>query len=268
MPAGPDICRIENAAIPTETGEIPVRIYHPFAKPSGLMVYYHGGGWTLGTIEAYDLTIQRLTLKTGCTIVSVGYRLAPEHPFPAAVDDALSAVRWTSQRTVELAGKAVPLIVAGDSAGGNLAAVVSQLVRDEGGAEIAAQILLYPATDGKIDSEFMTRFESPFLTKAEIAWFYDQYIPDRSQRTDPRFAPLHAPKLGNLPPALVLTAECDLLCEEGELYARRLQEAGVTVRQKRYLGTFHGFFSMDRGLLPYSGQAMDDIAAFLSDVLR
>lgn len=268
MPAGPELCRVENAVIPTETGGIPVRTYHPSAEPSGLMVYYHGGGWTIGTIDLFDATVRRLALKTGCAIVSVDYRLAPEHPFPAAVHDAVSAVRWASSQAVQLVGKEVPLIVAGDSAGGNLAAVVSQIVRDEGGAQIAAQILIYPCTDGNIDSESMTRFEPPFLTRTELAWFYDQYVPNRSQRTEPRFAPLHAPNLGNLPSAFVLTAECDLLCEEGELYARRLQDAGVTVKQERYLGTFHGFLSMDRGLLPHSGKAMDDIAAFLSGVLR
>ncbi len=195
------------------------------------------------------------------------YRLAPEHPFPAAVEDAIAALNWAAGNVEAITGKKAPIIVAGDSAGGNLSAVVSQIARNSGGPAIAAQVLIYPSTDGDIDSESMTKFDPPLLSREEIAWFYDQYIPQKSQRRDPRFAPLHATDLSNLPPAFVLTAEYDLLCEEGERYASRLAEAGVRVKVERYRGTFHGFFSMDGGL-PHSVKATDDIAEFVSSIVR
>lgn len=267
LPPGPDVYKVEDIVIPSEAGGIAARKYMPSQTPRALIVYFHGGGWTIGSIDAWDAALRRLTNTTGCAILSVDYRLAPEAKFPAAVDDALIAVTWADTNLESLVGSRVPLIVAGDSAGGNLSTVVAQTVRDNGGPKIAAQILIYPSTDGDIDSEFMTRFESPFLTLEEIEWFYDQYIPDRAQRKDPRFAPLHAAHLGNLPPTFVLTAENDLFAEEAELYAARLSESGVEVKVQRYLGTIHGFFTMDRGLLPHSGKAMDDITGFITQVI-
>jgi acetyl esterase len=231
------------------------------------MVYFHGGGWTVGTLEDYDAVLQKLTARTNCAIVSVGYRLAPVHPFPAAVDDAYAALCWAANNFEGVAGKTVPLIVAGDSAGGNLAAVVSQLARDIAGPAIAAQILIYPSVAGDIDSESMREFEPPFLTRDEIAWFFDQYIPEKSQRRDPRFAPLHAADVRNLPPVLVLTAEYDLLCAEGEQYAQRLSQAGVPTRVRRYDGTIHGFLTMDGGL-HHSVSAMEDIADFVTMIVQ
>jgi len=231
-------------------------------------VYFHGGGWTIGSLGGWDAALRRLTLASRCAIVSVDYRLAPEHPFPAAVDDALTATRWALAEVESIAHAAVPVTVAGDSAGGNLSAVVARILTDEGASpNVAAQILIYPSTDGDIDSATLTRFESPFLTREEVAWFFDQYVPDRAQRSDPRFAPLRAPRVDGLPPALVLTAECDLFCEEGEAYAARLQSEGVQVRVRRFEGGIHGFFTLDRGQLPHSGQAMEEIAGFLMEVL-
>lgn len=264
MPPGPDIYKVTDSTIPTKNGGIPIRTYLPSAAPTALIVYYHGGGWTLGSLDGYDTPLRKLAIKSGAAIISVDYRLAPEHRFPAAVEDALSALHWIGINVAKIAGKKVPLFVSGDSAGGNLSAVVAQIVRDEGGPDIAGQILLYPSTDGDIGSSYMTKFVSPFLTKEEISWFYDQYIPDKAMRSDPRFAPVHASSLAGLPPAFILTAEYDLLCEEAEIYAQKLKEAGVPVRLKRYLGTIHGFFSVDGGL-EHSVAATDDIASFIKN---
>ncbi len=267
LPPGPDIHRTWDLDIPSEAGGMAARAYWPNDRPRALIVYFHGGGWTIGSLDGWDGALRRLANTSGCAVLSVDYRLAPEARFPAAVDDALAAVRWAGRHLVHLAGAEVPLFVAGDSAGGNLSAVVAQTFRDHGGPRLTGQILIYPSTDGDIDSPRLARFESPFLTREEISWFFDQYIPDRTQRIDVRFAPLRAPSLAGLPPAFVLSAENDILAEEAELYAARLQEAGVKVRHQRYLGTIHGFLTMDRGLLPHSGKAFDDIASFISEQL-
>ena len=265
---GPEVGSVEECVIPSPHCHIPVRIYRPEAPPKALIVYFHGGGWTIGSLDSSDESLRRLTLISQCAIASVDYRLAPEHPFPAAVVDAVEASRWALDRVESIAGAKVPVVVAGDSAGGNLSAVVSRILAEENKEQkLAAQILIYPSTDGNIDAPNLSRFVPPFLTREEIAWFFDQYIPDPSQRNDPRFAPLHAPRVDGLPPALILTAECDLLCEEAEAYAKRLQSEGVYVRTKRFDGGIHGFFNMDQGQLPHSGQAMEMIASFLSEVL-
>jgi acetyl esterase len=267
LPPGPEVHKVDDLGIPGPAGLIPARVYWPTPGPKAVIVYFHGGGWTIGSLDAWDAALRRLALATGCSVLSVDYRLAPEAPFPAAVEDALLAVHWAGKELDRIAGRRVPLIVAGDSAGGNLAAVVAQQMRDLGGPAIAGQVLIYPSTDGDIDAPLLQRFVSPFLTREEIVWFFDQYIPDMAQRVDPRFAPLRAKSLAKLPPAYVLTAENDLLAEEAELYAQRMKDAGVTVEVKRYLGTIHGFFTMDRGLLPHSEEAMADIAVFVRSLL-
>jgi acetyl esterase len=268
QPPGPDVHQVEDLACAGPGGPIPLRLYRPSPAPRALVVYFHGGGWTVGSLDGWDTALRRLANRTGCAVLSVDYRLAPEHRFPAAVDDALAAIRWAGASKASLAAADAPLILAGDSAGANLSTVCARLLRNEGGPAIAAQLLLYPSTDGDVDSDFMHRFEPPALRRAEIAWYYDQYIPDRALRRDPRFAPLHASDLAGLPPAFVGTVDGDLLCEEGELYARKLQDCGTPVVTRRYVGTFHGFFTADRGLLPHSGQAIDDIAGFLDEVLH
>lgn len=268
LPPGPEVGGVEDCAIPSAAGAIAARLYRPKSPARALVVFFHGGGWTIGSLDGWDAALRRLVNTAGCAVLSVDYRLAPEHPFPAAVDDALAATRWALANVAVIALGNVPVVVAGDSAGGNLSAVVSRLLAEDGTSPgLAAQILIYPSTDGDIDSPAMQRFESPFLTRGEVAWFFDQYIPDHSQRTDPRFAPLHAPRVNGLPPALVLTAECDLFNEDGLAYAARLQSEGVHTRVRCFEGGIHGFFTMDRGQLPHSGQAMEEIAAFLSEVL-
>ncbi|SFP26657.1 alpha/beta hydrolase [Variovorax sp. 770b2] len=264
---GPAIHDVRDAAFAGPAGAVPVRVYRPAPQVDALIVYFHGGGWTVGSLDGWDAALRRLALRSRCAIVSVDYRLAPEHRFPAAHDDALAAVRWAGAHIVELAGAPVPLVVAGDSAGANLSTAVARIVSDEGGPAIAAQVLLYPSTDGNVDSAFMHRFVPPSLAREEIAWYFDQYAPDHAQRTDPRFAPLHAGDLAGLPPAFVGTVDNDLLREEGELYAQRLEASGVPVVARCYRGTVHGFFTADRGLAPHSDAAMADIADFIAQVL-
>jgi acetyl esterase len=179
----------------------------------------------------------------------------------------MAAMDWIAERIPDIAGKGVPLIVAGDSAGANLAAVISQLARDRGRSDIALQILIYPAIDGDIDARALDEISPPFLSKAELSWFFDQYVPNRALRTDPRFAPGRASNFSGLPAALVLTAENDLLRHEAEDYGRKLVEAGVPVLMKRYLGTIHGFFTLDAGL-KHCAEAHADIAAFIRAFCR
>ena len=268
QPPGPAVAHVEDAVWPGPAGCIPVRLYRSAPAVPALIVYFHGGGWTVGSLDGWDTAMRRLALRSGCAVVSVDYRLAPEHPFPAGLNDALAAVRWAGEHVAELAGARVPLMVAGDSAGANLSTVVARLLRDEGtGPALAAQLLLYPSTDGDIEHERLRRFEPPSLTREEIAWYFDQVMPDRSQRLDPRFAPLRADDLSGLPPAFVGTVEDDLLREEAECYAQRLAEAGVPVQARVYRGTFHGFFTADRGLMPQSGQAIEDLSVFVEALL-
>ena len=219
QPPGPAVAHVEDAVWPGPAGGIPVRLYRSAPAVPALIVYFHGGGWTVGSLDGWDTAMRRLALRSGCAVVSVDYRLAPEHPFPAGLNDALAAVRWAGEHVAELAGARVPLMVAGDSAGANLSTVVARLLRDEGtGPALAAQLLLYPSTDGDIEHERLRRFEPPSLTREEIAWYFDQVMPDRSQRLDPRFAPLRADDLSGLPPAFVGTVEDDLLREEAECW--------------------------------------------------
>lgn len=267
LPPGPAIHHREDLNIPSAAGGMPARLYKPLPRPPALIVYFHGGGWTVGSLDGWDTALCKLAIASDCAVLSVDYRLAPEHRFPAAVDDALAATRWAAASAARLTGAEVPVIVAGDSAGANLSTTVARIFRDEGGPPLAAQVLLYPSTDGNIDSARLRRFIPPSLSVEEIAWYFDQYIPDRAQRSDPRFAPIRAASLAGLPPAFVAGVDEDLLCEEALLYGRMMADAGVPVTQKVYYGTFHGFFTADRGLMPQSGQCTADVSLFLAGVL-
>lgn len=265
-PRGPELARVEDLAMATPAGSLPARLYVPTGMPVAIVLYMHGGGWTIGSIASSDHTVRRLAQSTSCIVVSIDYRLAPEHPFPAAIEDAMHALRWTAQQRTEIAGRPMPLIVAGDSAGANLAAVTSILARDTNGPAIAAQILIYPSTRGDIDAPSLREFDAPFLKRDEIRWFFDQYVPDPKQRVDARFAPIETDDLSALPPAFILTAENDLLRREAEEYGLRLVQAGVPVSMRRYLGTVHGFFNFV-GLRQWQ-DAHEDIAAFIRGTLR
>lgn len=241
----PRMARIEEHRIPAPDGEVPVRVLVPLEPARGVIVYYHGGGWVLGTIDEFDTMARRLAERTSCAVVLVDYRLAPEHRYPAAVDDASAALVWAGAHLRDIAGDDVPLIVAGDSAGGNLAAVMALRARDRGGPPIALQVLIYPVTAADFDRPSYTDPENQsLLTREAMIWFWDHYAPDASRRTEPDASPLLAKDLSGLPPAVVLTAEHDVLRDEGEAYAERLTAAGVPVDFKRHTGQMHGFFTL------------------------
>jgi acetyl esterase len=243
---GPEMARIEEHSIPVEGGSIPLRVLVPIDSPAGVFVYYHGGGWVLGNIDEYDTLGRKLAERTSCAVVMVDYRLAPEHRYPVAVDDSYAALEWVGAHLSDIAGRTdIPLIVGGDSAGGNITAVMAQRARDRGGPPIALQVLVYPVTDADFERPSYTDPENQLLLSRDgMIWFWDHYCPDPSRRTEPDASPLHASDLSGLPPALVLTAEHDPLRDEGEEYAHRLEAAGVPVQFRRIEGQMHAFFQL------------------------
>ena len=257
-PVVTEVRSVSDGVLPGPAGEIPFRVYRPSEQPAGVIVYYHGGGWTIGDLDSVDAALRLLANLTGCTVVSVDYRLAPEHPFPAAVEDAMAAVSWVAANLGDFAAPGAPLMVMGDSAGGNLSAVVSILARDAGEPKIDLQILVYPATEADVDSPGMHAFEPPFLDRQDMVWFYDQYARPE-HRGDPRLAPAKAASHARLPPAIILTAELDLLTAEGEAYGRQLEQAGVAVTRLHYDGAIHGFFTMGPHL-DIGRRAVDEVS--------
>ena len=255
---GPETHRTEDHVLDaSDGGSFRVRVHVPRESPTGVFVYLHGGGWVLQDIDGYDTLGRQLAEKSGCAVVLVDYRKAPEHPFPAAVEDSWTALTWAGEHLAEIAGAQVPLYVGGDSAGGNLSAVMALRARENGGPVIAKQVLIYPVTDADFTRPSYTEEENQTLLTTEfMTWFWDQYVPDAEQRKHPDAAPFHAEDLSGLPPALVITAAHDVLRDEGEAYAEKLQEAGVEVHQRRWEGQMHGFFSMVN-VLPASAEALD-----------
>ena len=245
--AGPParMSRSEDHTVDVEAGSIRVRVLAPMSPPAGVIVYYHGGGWVIGNIDEYHTLGTKLAERTSCAVVLVDYRKAPEHRYPTAVDDSYAALEWVAERKAEIAGADVPLFVAGDSAGGNISAVMAVRARDRGGPEIALQVLVYPVTDADFETGSYTDPENALvLTKEAMVWFWDHYAPDAARRSEPDASPLRTPDLSGLPPAVVLTAEHDVLRDEGEAYAKRLEEAGVEVDFQRHLRQLHGFWSL------------------------
>lgn len=238
----------EDRRIPGPAGDIPVRIYTPMeagADPLACIVYYHGGGMVVGDLDGYDSLCRQLSNETGARVVSVDYRLAPEAKFPAAVDDAYAALEWVAANAAELGVDPSRIVAAGDSAGGNLSAVVSLLARDRKGPPIAFQLLIYPWTDANPETASRSDLaEGYFLDAATMDWFLDQYVSSREEHDDPRMSPLRAKDFAGLPPAHVITAGFDPLKDEGRAYADRLAAAGVKVTHKEYPGMIHGFFAM------------------------
>jgi acetyl esterase len=243
-------------------------VYRPSDEPAlPALVWFHGGGWTIGSLETHDNTCRSLANAVGCIVVSVDYRLAPEHKFPAAADDAFAATQWVAEHAAELGGDPDRIAVGGDSAGGNLAAVVSLLARDAGGPAVVFELLVYPVTDHEFESPSMREnAKGYFLELESMRWFYNQYLRDESDGADWRFSPARAADLSGLPPAFVLTAEFDPLRDQGEAYARQLESAGCAVEARRYDGVFHGFFGM-RDLMDTAQQAFDDVTKSLRRAL-
>jgi acetyl esterase len=210
-------------------------------------VYFHGGGWVIGDLESHDQVCRALANAARCTVVAVDYRLAPEHKFPAAVEDAIAATRWVSDNAQSLGIDASRLAVGGDSAGGNLAAVVSLDARDRGGPPLVFQLLIYPGTDMRMDWPSHLRHAGQLpLRRPTMQWFVGHYLRGPGDELDWRASPLRAPSFRNLPPALVVTAGFDPLSDEGEAYARALSDGGVPVTHRRFDGQIHGFLNMGR----------------------
>jgi acetyl esterase len=239
------VAAVDDRTIPGPAGDIPIRVYRAEDgdAPRPLIVYFHGGGWTIGDLETHDPVCRTLAASVGAVVVAVDYRLAPEHPFPAAVEDADAAVQWAAAHAGELGGDPGRVVVGGDSAGGNLAAVVARHARDRGGPPIAAQLLVYPSTDlTSMDTDsHRENADRPFLHVDTMTWFRNNYVPDVDRRAHPDASPSQASDLSGLPPAVVVTAEFDPLRDEGEAYAEQLRAAGVDVRARRFEGLPHGF---------------------------
>ncbi len=259
---------VEDLSIAGPGGDVPVRVY---ASESGglrpALIYFHGGGFVFGNLDTHDAVCRALAKESGAVVISVDYRLSPEHKFPAAVEDAHAVTVWVAAHSERLGIDARRIAVGGDSAGGNLATVVAMRCRDAGGPALAAQVLLYPVTDF---SSFETGShlelgEGYFLTRAAMEWFSRHYLASPELARHPHASPLLAPDLSRLPPALVVTAEFDPLRDEGEAYAKRLRQAGVPVIVTRYPGMIHGFVSM-RGVLAGGRRAIEEAARFIQSM--
>lgn len=241
------IARVENRTIPGLAGQIPVRVYWPNAagmRPA--IVYYHGGGHVIGSLDSHDLVARNLCGGAEAVVVSVDYRMGPEHRFPAAVEDSFAALVWAHANAASLGADPDRLGVHGDSAGANLAAVVALLARDNGSPQMRLQSLVYPVTDFRMETESYKTYATGcgILTAGAMHWFRDHYLRTMDDATDWRASPVLAPNVAGIAPAIVIAAECDVLHDEGLAYAERLKAAGVPVEYSRYAGMIHAFFGM------------------------
>ncbi|MBC2865001.1 alpha/beta hydrolase [Streptomyces mexicanus] len=263
---GPEVAAVHDHTLTAEDGSrFGLRVIRPAAQVASVVVYFHGGGWVVGDIDGFDTLGRKLANASDSTVVLVNYRKAPEHPYPAAVDDAWRALEWVTGHLCEIAGSDVPVVVAGDSAGGNLAAVIARRARDRKAPKLAHQILIYPVTDSDLDApQYHDPANQLMLDRASMVWFWDHYAsPER--RCEPDASPLRAADLSALPPATVLVAEHDVLRVEGEAYAAALEKAGVPTVLHLCEGQMHGFFSMIN-ILPGSAVALDLVAATIRGV--
>jgi acetyl esterase len=261
--AGPEVADVHDVEIPGLAGTIPARVYAPVPDPVGTVVYYHGGGWVIGCVEDWDAVCRALAVASGARVVSVDYRLAPEHRFPAATDDATAALEWVAGRHPES-----PLVVAGDSAGGNLAAVAALRARDAGGPELVLQVLVYPVADCDLTRpSYAAHADTKLILNApEMAWFWDHYVPDEAERLHPYASPLRAASLAGLPPAYVLIARHDPLRDEGLAYAAALEAAGVPVTVSRHDDQIHAFFVLVN-LMESADRAVAEVGAAIREAV-
>jgi acetyl esterase len=262
--AGPEVARVEDRLIPGPGVDIPVRIYTPTGSgPFPILVWFHGGGWVVGDLDAADPTARHLAVGAMCLVISVEYRLAPETKFPGAANDSYAATVWAAQHAARFNGDPARIAVGGDSAGGNLAAAVALMARDRRGPSLAFQLLVYPVTSPDFDTaSYRQNAEGYGLTRDAMRWYWDHYLQRPEDASNPYAAPLVAENLQGLPPALVITAECDPLRDEGEAFAKRLQAAGVPTTYSLYDGMMHGFFGMT-AVLDKGKQAMAEACAAL-----
>jgi acetyl esterase len=262
----PDIAQVREVAIPGAGGDLPTRLYAPSsAGPLPVLMYFHGGGWVFGGAEAFDGLARSLARASGALVVAPEFRLAPEHPFPASLEDCFIAATWVEAHAEELGGDGTRLAAAGESSGANLAAAVTLRAKEAGRPRLEFQLLMYPAVDPSLSTaSYEENAEDPFLSKAEMTWYWDRYLGPHGDRANPHAAPLNAPDLRGLPPAYIVTAGHDVLRDEGEAYAQRLRDAGVPVTVARYPDMVHGFLSMTRHLdtagiaLKEAGKAVAD----------
>ena len=271
----PRVDRVENRTIAGPGGDPKLRLITPEGAgqrlgraPLPIVVFYHAGGWVLGGLDSHENVCRAIANASNAMVAIVDYRLAPEHPFPAAADDAFAALAWISAHADEVGGDPSRIAVCGDSAGGNLAAVATLRARDQGGPAVAFQVLAYPITDYRPETGSYLEFaDGYFLSRAEMLWYWDQYAPNVEDRSLPYASPNRAEDLSDLPPALVITAEYDVLRDEGEAYARRLAAAGAAVDLSRYDGMIHGFLRR----YPFFDQgraAIEQIGAALREALQ
>jgi acetyl esterase len=256
------VAHVQDTYIPGPTAELHVRVYTPEGTgPFPCLAFFHGGGWTAGNVELADRPARSLANATGCVVVATNYQKAPEHRFPAALDDCFATVQWVFEHADALAVDPTRIGVGGDSAGGNLAAAVCLKAREAGGVALAFQLLIYPAVDPDMDfPSARDNAEGYALTTSAMRWFWDNYAPAHVQRENPLASPYRAPSLRELPPAIVVTVEYDPLRDEGERYADRLEEAGVAVFRHSYAGTIHGFLWMADALTDDFSTLMSDLA--------
>jgi len=271
-PTPPEIGSVRNVSAEGPHGLIPLRVYRPAGVADATRlpacVFFHGGGWVIGDVNTHDVLCRQITAASSVSVVSVDYRLAPEHKFPAAADDAWAATTWLVAHAGELGIDAGRLAVAGDSAGGNLAAVVALMARDAGGPAIKQQVLIYPVTDVMRETRTYADFADGYLlTRDSMRWFIAHYLKTSDDARDWRVSPLRAPSLANLPPALIVTAGFDPLRDEGEQLAGRLRDAGNLVDYICYGGMIHGFIGMGK-LIDTAGRAIDHIGGALRQALR
>jgi acetyl esterase len=266
----PEVASVVNRDMQGPGGSLRLRIYTPMGEnPFPLMVFFHGSGFVVCDLDTHDGLCRNLCAGSGCVVVSVDYRLAPEHKFPAAPDDCLAATRWVAANASALGGDVGRIVVAGDSAGGNLAAVTALRARDEGGPKLIGQLLIYPVTDYfQPGTPSMTENAEGFgLTRDGMIWFWNHYVRSAGDGVHPHASPLRAATLAGLPPALVVTAQYDPLRDEGESYAEALAKAGVAVEMKRWDGMNHGFFFFP-GIVDKATQAVDAACDWVRHVTR
>jgi len=268
MTAPADVAGVREQTIDGPGGSLRIRIYTPHGTgPFPLLVFFHGSGFVLCSLDTHDGMCRNLCSGARCVVASVDYRLAPEHKFPAGIDDCLHATRWAAAHAAELGGDAHRMAVGGDSAGGNMAAVTALRLRDEGGTALCGQLLLYPVTDYHTPgtASYEENAEGYGLTRDTMKWFWAHYLNDASEGVHPHASPLRSPDLSRLPPALVITAEYDPLRDEGELYAKKLRAAGVPAIQTRYDGVNHGFMFWV-GAVDRAGLAMQEACKWLCGI--